>query len=205
MTNAATFDRGFQVDEQGDGLLITGKGAGLSIGRMILMFFPLLLPAAAIAAYLINGPLGFLPYSTVYPLWVFFDVALLWGINRLKSPQFAFRLLPSGLQREGKLYPYKEIGEIFIDNPHMKGQTFASGGIVPGFIVAGSGPASMTAALSMVTAADTTSRIIGLGARMGASINYRINMRHGNRIVRLATSLDENTALSLFGFLTQDA
>ncbi|MEO1986646.1 MAG: hypothetical protein ABGX47_08340 [Martelella sp.] len=63
----------------------------------------------------------------------------------------------------------------------------------------------MTAALSMVTAADTTSRIIGLGARMGASINYRINMRHGNRIVRLATSLDENTALSLFGFLTQDA
>ena len=45
------------------------------------------------------------------------------------------------MQREGKLYPYQEIGEIFIDNPHMKGQTFASGGIVPGFVVAGSGEA----------------------------------------------------------------
>lgn len=205
MTNAATFDRGFQVEEQGDGLLITGKGAGLSIGRMILLFCPLLFLAMPTAFYLVNGPLGLLPENAGYPLGVLINVAVLWGINRLKSPQFAFRLLPSGLQREGKLYPYQEIGEIFIDNPHMKGQTFASGGIVPGFVVAGSGPAGMTAALSMVTAADTASRIIRLGARMGASINYRINMRHGNRIVRLATSLDENTALSLFGFLMQDA
>jgi len=36
-------------------------------------------------------------------LIVIIDVAGLWTINRLKSPRFAFRLQPTGLQREGKL------------------------------------------------------------------------------------------------------
>ncbi|WP_174804503.1 hypothetical protein [Martelella limonii] len=205
MANPARLDLGFRVEEQGEGLLVSGKGAGLKIGHMILMFFVLLVPAAMIAAYLLKGPLSFLSGVMALALVVVIDVAGLWAINRLKSPRFAFLLQPTGLQREGKLYPYAEIGEIFIDNPHMKGQRLASGDIEPAFMVAASNPAGMMAALSVVATAQTTAQLIGLGVRMGAGVNYRVNMRHGNKVIRLATSLDENTAVSLFGFLTRDA
>lgn len=210
-SKTAGLDRGFTVEPQGDGsLLVFGTGSGLKLSGFIVIGLVAVVPVTAFCAWLVYaGPLGFFGDGLLF--WLFTSlvlIAVIWGANRLKSPRFAFRVTDSGIERRGVLYPYAEISEIFIDNGHSPKQMAASGGLSGGLLLGGAGPVQTSAIVTGVVMANAASSITtgasNLGARIGAAVNYRVSVRHGRKVVRLARSLDEKAARSLFHFLTEE-
>ncbi|HEY0212234.1 MAG TPA: hypothetical protein VGC40_01395 [Paenirhodobacter sp.] len=210
LSKTARLDRGFTAEPQGDGsVLVSGRGAGLKLAGLIVIGLVALIPVTGLCARLVYaGPLGFLGNGLLF--WTFTLLvlaAVLWGANRLKSPRFAFRMIEKGIERGGMFYPYAEISEVFVDNGHSKNQPVASGGLNAGLLLGGSGPVQTSAIVTGVMMANAASAVttgaINLSARIGAAVNYRVNLRHGRKVVKLARSLDEQTAVSLFHFLTE--
>lgn len=195
----ATFDRGYEVQELPDGgIRFSGKGAGLGVGGMILM---------GILSLFVSMPLSF--YFTFYFLdelvWVMWtltaviSVGIVFILQRLKQPAFRFELTSGGVVHKGRIYKADEISEIFIDNPNLKDQKMASGS---GLILGGSGVSGITLA-SMAGASNAlASGLVDGSVSLGARVNYRVNIRHGKRVRRLATCLREDVALCLFNDLT---
>ncbi len=210
LSKTARLDRGFTAEPQGDGsVLVSGKGAGLRPVGLAVLFIVLLFPIMMLCAKLIyDGPLGFLGgRSTFWGGTFLMTGALVWIGNRLKSPRFAFRMTGKGIEQGSVLYPYAEISEVFIDNGHSKNQPVVSGGLNARLLLGGSGPIQTSAIVTGVMMANAASAVttgaINIGARIGAAVNYRVNIRHGRKVVKLARSLDEKTAVSLFHFLTE--
>ena len=71
-------------------------------------------------------------------------------------------------------------------------------------IIGGTGPVGITAALTGGAGASASIAMANLGTRIGSAVNYRVSFRHGRNVIRLASSLDESTAISLFRFLTEE-
>ncbi|MBB4124701.1 hypothetical protein [Martelella radicis] len=205
VSQTAKLDLGFEVEAARDGsVIVSGKGVGLKLSGLIVLFLVMLLPSSFLFTFLINnGPLSFLPADLYIPAALAINAALVYAVHRLKSPPFGFRLTEGGLECDGKRYAYSDISEVFVDNGHAKGRPLASGGIHTGLIIGGTGPVGITAALTGGAGASASIAMANLGTRIGSAVNYRVSFRHGRNVIRLASSLDESTAISLFRFLTE--
>jgi hypothetical protein len=193
--------RGFEIQNLDSAAVrVSGKGAGLGIGGLIL---------AAVVSLFVSVPLGgafsvfVLGQDGLVQLIIVLltSAGIVAGLNRLKKPPYCFDLNAEGITKNGVLYPRGEISEVFLDNRSIKGNALATGAIN---IAAFAGMNGSSLDRRVVAANAASAGLIAGSAALGARVNWRVNMRHGMRIVRLATSLDENSAHDLFHFLTQE-
>lgn len=190
----ATLQRAFAIQRVGpDAIRISGKGTGLGIGSLLIV---------AILSFSISVPVGsgFSKYvlgqdGDVLVLTVFLtSIAIVVGLQRLKTQSFCFDLTAKGIVKNGVLYPRAEISEVLLDNPSSEGSTLASSPLD-----------SWSIDRKMVAINAAGEGLLAGSVALGAKVNWRISFRHGKRVVRLATSLNENSAYDLFLFLTERA
>lgn len=197
----AKLDRGYDIQElPGGGLRFTGKGAGLGVGGLILIGFVSLFVSVPLAGWLTMSLFGS-STTMAYILIIAISAGIVALLQRFKQPPFAFEVTQDSLIHNGTAYSLSEITELFVDNPSLKGQEIASSSSL---IVGGTGlhglTVSGTAAVSNAVASGLANASVSLGAR----VNYRVNLRHGRRVVRLAKSLREDVAIALFHDLNGD-
>ena len=197
----AQLDLGFKVTEAESGVMrISVKSAGLGIGGMVLFGILSLIVSvpvgSAIGVALFGGNTNIL----ISILTV--SAGIVYLVNLLKSRTYEFEISDSAVTKDGVNYAIENISEVFVDNGHhKKGHAIVSAG---GFAVGGSSVADTTLAGTMAIANTGAAALFNASASAGAKVNYRVNIRHGRKVVALAKNLDEGTAISLFQFLTSD-
>lgn len=185
----ARLDHGFRIEPQGDGsALLTVRGSGLGIRLALMLFIWLFLMLSLLGSFIFPTQTSGLLAITILP------VAVTVGIELFRRRSFTLTVSDAGIQKGPTLYPVAQISEVFIDNRRLKGEP-----IVSGLVVGGSG---LSGALNTVASSAT----LGIGRfwrRLLASVSYRVNLRFGRKVIRLAAALDEEKARSLFNYLTQ--
>lgn len=198
----ATLNRGF-ITETTDtnGVRVSGQGAGLGFGGIVLIAILSLMISIPLGGAISVFVLGQEGSIVTLIIVLLVSTAIVRGVDKLKRPSFCFELTADGIVKNGELYKHQEIGEVFIDNRHYKGQELSSGNFARPVYPAGVGAISND---TIIVSNAVGSAVILGSAAIGAKINYRVNFRHGRRTIRLATSLTSNTASELFDFITDD-
>lgn len=176
--NTAQLDRGFTIEEIDDNRTrISGKGPGimgLGIGGVIMFAIVMIILASSLSVF-----------SVTLALVVLVGAPLLLHITRSRS--FAFDLTDTGIEVDGKLYPTEDISKVFVYNKAEGGDLSSSAYVYDGSIV-GNGSVALTNA----------------AARRGARMLYRVGFVYGRKRIILAKNITQDTAESLFDFLTDD-
>ncbi|ADO43095.1 hypothetical protein [Ketogulonicigenium vulgare] len=183
----ARLDQGFDIQPQDDGSTrLTVRGSGLGALLLLAVFVWMLLLSMLIGSMLLpiinpQAKAWLLPFI-ILPV----ALTLAWQLFRLRS--FEMTIANEGIRQGSTLYPMSEISEVFIDNSR------GGDAVVSGVVVGG---AFAVASQSAVIGANRWWR------RRLAAVSYRVNLRHGRRVVRLASALDEDKATALFNYLTR--
>ena len=189
MTIKAKYDRGYDLQVEGDRQILRFKGAGMN-----LLSYVIAVPFYGLLVVMIPTPLFIVPLILI-PLT---------GRNIWKSfKQQEFVLTETGITLGGKEYDHDKIVEFILDNPMDTEATLTS---VPGMVAGGTGIAGSATAATTMMAGAAVNLALGIGevSRRGAAKRtFRIRMRYGARLVTLAHNLREDQALAIFRHLTE--
>ncbi|WP_017998884.1 hypothetical protein [Paracoccus sp. N5] len=182
----ARLDQGFEIEPQDDGSTkLTVRGSGLGVALLLAVFVWLLLMSMGIWS-LIMPMINPQTEAWLLPV-ILLPVAITAGWQMFRRRPFVLTISDEGIRKGSTLYPISQISEVFVDNAR-EGDTVASGVVVGG-------------AVAMATQSATMSANRWWRRRL-AAVSYRVNLRHGRKVVRLASALDEDKATALFNYLT---
>lgn len=182
----ARLDQGFEIEPQDDGSTkLSVRGSGLGIVLLLMVFVWLFLVSVGIWS-LIMPMINPETKAWLLPI-VILPIAITAGWQMFRRRSFALTISDEGIRKGSTLYPISQISEVFVDNAR-EGDTVVSGVVVGG-------------AVAMATQSATMSANRWWRRRL-AAVSYRVNLRHGRKVVRLASALDEDKATALFNYLT---
>lgn len=182
----ARLDQGFEIQPQEDGSTkLTVRGSGLGVALLLAVFVWLFVMSVLVGSMVLSM-INPETKAWLLPIMIL-PIAITAGWQMFRRRPFVLTISDEGIRKGSTLYPISQISEVFVDNAR-EGDTVVSGVVVGGAVAVATQSATMSANRWW--------------RRRLAAVSYRVNLRHGRKVVQLASALDEDKATALFNYLT---
>jgi len=194
----AGIERGFLEMQNRDGsTTVSYRTAGAGwITRIVLV-----LPAWLIVSILFGMAGGTDNAALLFPVAIGLTLPAVYLLFLGKGGKF--KITPEGFVVDGKLYDFRDISEVFLDNPAGGTRLISSGPV--NLVAAGGGAAGTMATGAALSSADLARADFALRSaayKRSSAGRFRVGFKHGAENIYLVRNAESGIARAIFDYLT---